>query len=151
MINQKTRRPSVGDVPKQECVTPPTQTTTPSSASSPQNRSVANGSPSQAPRYTFDEQHRLPVTFLPFVSTETFKGLDVFGQEIGVSDKSPYESPVEVEDSWFRMEDEPTSAFAELQMRARSESKATILSSARSVTIGWIKEDGFKPIGEYDD
>src|SRR5271169_4592880 len=63
MINQKTvRRPSPGDGLKEGSITPPFQTTTPSSSSSsPQSiQSRAMSSP-QSTRYTFDEQHRLPV------------------------------------------------------------------------------------------
>jgi hypothetical protein len=156
LINQKAiRRPSSRDGPKEGSITPPVQTTIPSSSSSPQSiQSRITASP-QSSRYAFVDQHRLPVTFLPFVSTDSsfLKGLDVFGEESRGSPKSSFEfneSPVEGEDSWFRLSDDTSSAFDTLQTRARSESKATLPSSVKSMTIGWVREDGFKPIGEYD-
>jgi hypothetical protein len=149
MINQKaTPRPSKGDLHKEGSITPPVQTTTPSSSSSsPQSTSP------QSVRYTFDEQHRLPVTFLPFVATDTsfLKELDIFGE----SPKSSLEfldseSPVEGEESWFRMTDERSSAFDALETATRSHSKATLHSPTKPIRIGWICEDGFKPIGEFE-
>ena len=65
MINQKTVRlpsSSRNAGTKEGSTTPPVQTTTPSSSSSsPQSRMTISP---QSPRFTFDEQHRLPVTFL---------------------------------------------------------------------------------------
>lgn len=160
MINQKTssRRPSLGDGTKEGrgSITPPVQTTTPSSSgSSPQSIQSRITTSSQSTRYTFDEQHRLPVTFLPFVTTDTsfLKGLDVFGDESKGSPKSSFEfneSPVECEDNWFSMSGERSSAFDTLESRTRSPSKATIPSPTKSVRIGWVCEDGFKPIGEFE-
>jgi hypothetical protein len=156
MINPKMiRLPSSRDATKEGSITPPAQTTTPSSSSSPQSElsRITTSSP-QSTRYTFDDQHRLPVTFLPFVTTDTsfFKGLDVFGESAG-SPKSSFEfheSPVEVVENWFSMSDDRASAFDVVESRTRSQSKATIQSSTKSVRIGWICEDGFKPIGEFE-
>lgn len=161
IINQKTssRRPSSRDGTKEGrgAITPPVQTTTPSSSSSSSPQSIQSRttcSP-QSARYTFDEQHRLPVTFLPFVTTDTsfLKGLDVFGDESKASPKSSFEfneSPVECEDSWFSMSDEQSSAFDTLESKTESQSKATLPSPTKFVRIGWICEDGFKPIGEFE-
>ena len=156
MINQKTtpRRPSSSDGTKGGSVTPPKQTTTPSTSSSPLSIQSQNSSSPQSSRYTFDEQHRLPVTFLPFLSTDThfLKGLDVFGESKS-SPRSSFEfthSPVEPEDNWFAIGDNQASSFTVTERRARSQSKATTGSSVKEVTIGWICEDGFKPIGEFD-
>jgi len=156
MINQKTtRRPSRGDIPKEGSVTPPLQTTTPSSSSSsPQSMQSSITSSPQSLRYAFDEQHRLPVTFLPFVTTDTsfLKGFDVFG-ESKCSPKSSFEfheSPVEGEDNWFSMTDDRSSAFDTLEVATRSQSKATLRSPTKPIRIGWICEDGFKPIGEFE-
>jgi hypothetical protein len=156
MINQKTaRRPSSRDGTKEGSVTPPFQTTTPSSlSSSPQSiQSQAMSSP-QSTRYTFDEQHRLPVTFLPFLTTDTsfLKGLDVFGDSKS-SPKSSFEfneSPVECEENWFSMSDDRSSAFDRLESKMRSHIKTTSQSPTKSIRIGWICEDGFKPIGEFE-
>jgi hypothetical protein len=157
MINQKTtRRPSSRDGTKENSLTPPIQTTTPSSSSSsPQSIQSRLTSSPQSTRYTIDEQHRLPVTFLPFVTSDTpfLKGFDVFGESKG-SPKSSFEfneSPVEgSEDNWFSMSDDRSSAFDMLESRTRSHSKTTLPSSMKSVRIGWICEDGFKPIGEFE-
>ena len=156
MINQKTtpRRASLSDGTKGGTVTPPKQTTTPSSSSSPLSIQSMSSSSPQSTRYTFDEQHRLPITFLPFLSTDThfLKGLDVFA-EPKTSPRSSFEfndSPVESEDNWFSLCDNQTSSFNVTERRARSQSKATTGSSVKDVTIGWICEDGFKPIGEFD-
>lgn len=155
MINPKTtRQPSSSDRPKEGSLTPPIQTTTPSSSSSPSSlQSRITASPHSA-RYTFDEQHRLPVTFLPFVSTDGsfLKGFDVFG-ESKLSPKSSFEfneSPLEGDDAWFSMSDEQSSAFEALETTAISQNKHTIQSPSKPVRIGWICEDGFKPIGEYE-
>lgn len=155
MINQKTvRQPSSSRNAgtKEGSTTPPVQTTTPSSSSSsPQSRMTISP---QSPRFTFDEQHRLPVTFLPFVSTDIpfSKSMDVFGESKN-SPKSSFEfgdSPVEVEENWFSMSDDRSSAFETLASRTRSHSKTTLPSPTKQVRIGWICEDGFKPIMEYD-
>lgn len=155
MINQKTtRRPSLRDGAKEGSITPPFQTTTPSSSSSPQSIQSRIPSSPQSTRYTFDEQNRLPVTFLPFVTTDTsfLKGLDVFGESKG-SPKSSFEfneSPVECEENWFSMSDDRSPAFDTLAGATSSQSKGTLLSPTKSVRIGWICEDGFKPIGEFE-
>ena len=157
LINQKTTRlPSSKNAgTKDGSTTPPVQTTTPSSSSSSPHslQSRITTSP-QSPRFTFDEHHRLPVTFLPFVSTDTpfSKGLDVFGESKN-SPKTLFEfgeSPVEVEENWFSMADDRSSAFETLASRTRSHSKTTLSSPTKQVRIGWICEDGFKPIMEYD-
>ena len=150
MINQKTtpRRPSSSDGTKGGSVTPPKQTTTPSTSSSPLSIQSQNSSSPQTSRYTFDEQHRLPVTFLPFLSTDTH-----FLGESKSSPRSSFEfsdEPVESEDNWFAIGDNQASSFTVTERRARSQSKATTGSSVKEVTIGWICEDGFKPIGEFD-
>ena len=160
IINQKNsaRQPSSRDGAKEGggSITPPVQTTTPSSSSSsPQSIQSQITSSPQTTRFTVDEQHRLPVTFLPFVTTDTsfLKGLDVFGGESKGSPKSSFEfneSPVECEDNWFSMSDDRSSAFDTLESRMRSQSKATLPSPTKSVRIGWICEDGFKPIGEFE-
>ena len=149
IISHKSRTSSTDDVKEVASTTPPLQSTTPSISSSPQTFSRNASAPH---RNTIDDEHRLPVAFLPLVSTSTkfMKGLDVFGQESRESDFDFHDSPVEGEDNWFRMQDDHASAFAMLRSRPRSESKATS-SSAKSITIGWVREDGFKPIGESDD
>jgi hypothetical protein len=154
LIGSKTpRRPSSSDSTKGGSVTPPKQTTTPSASSSPQGPQTRT--PSSPPtRYTFDEQHRLPVTYLPFVSTETpfIKGLDdVFGESKS-SPRSSFEfneSPIDHEDNWFSMS-QGSARFNMQDTRTRSSSKGTYESTGKEVTIGWVCEDGFKPIGEFD-
>src|SRR6202043_3814224 len=98
------RRPSSSDGTKGGSFPPPKQTTTPSTSSSPLSIQSRTSTSPQDTRYTFDEQHRLPVTFLPFVSTDThfLKGLDVFGDSKS-SPRSSFEfsdSPIEPEDNW---------------------------------------------------
>jgi hypothetical protein len=156
MINQKaTRRASKSDLRKEGVITPPIQTTTPpSSSSSPQSMQSSLTSSPPSLRYTVEEKHRLPVTFLPFVSTDTslLKGLDIFG-ESKTSPKSSFEfneSPLECEENWFSMTDDQSSAFDTLGTATRSQSKTTLTSPTKSVRIGWICEDGFKPIGEFE-
>lgn len=156
LSSKSPRRPSSSDDTKGGSVTPPKQTTTPSASSSPQGPQARTSSSPQ-PRYTFDEQHRLPVTFLPFVSTGTeapfIKGLDVFGEPKS-SPRSSFEfneSPVEHEDNWFSMSQlQGSSAFHMQDSRTRSSSKGTYESTGKEITIGWVCEDGFKPIGEFD-
>ena len=152
LINQKTatRRPSSRDGAKEGgSSTPPLQTITPSSSSSsPQSMQSTITSSSQSTRYTFDEQ-RLPVTFLPFVTTDTpfIKGLDVFGDSKG-SPKSSFEFNEQLEDcedNWF-MSDDGCSEFDTLESGVRSKSKTTLQSRTKPVRIGWVCEDGFKPI-----
>lgn len=158
LINQKTTRlpsSSRNAGTKEGSTTPPVQTTTPSSSSSsPQSLQSRMTTSPMSPRFAYDEQHQLPVTFLPFVSTDIpfSKGLDMFG-ESKTSPKSSFEfgeSPVEAEENWFTMSDDRSSAFETLASRTRSHSKTTLPSPTKQVRIGWICEDGFKPIMEYD-
>jgi hypothetical protein len=155
MVNPKTsRQTSSRDRPKEGSLTPPLQTTTPSSSSSPSSlQSRITASP-QSVRYAFDEQHRLPITFLPFITTDSsfLKGLDVFGESKG-SPKSLFEfneSPVEGDDAWFSMSDDRSSAFETLESPSISHNKTTLQLHSTPVRIGWVCEDGFKPIGEFE-
>jgi hypothetical protein len=159
IINPKTtRQPSSRDRPKEGSLTPPIQTTTPSSSSSssssPSSLQSRIAASPQSARYTYDEQHRLPVTFLPFIATDGsfLKGLDVFGESKG-SPKSSFEfndSPLEGDDTWFSMTDDQSSAFEALESPTISRNKTTLQSPSKTVRIGWICEDGFKPIGEFE-
>jgi len=150
LINQKTpRRPSSGEDTKEGITTPPLQTTTPSTASSPLSiQSSPSDSPLQGHRFTFDEQHRLPVTFLPFVATETsFMKLDIFGSE--ETNHSEFDFTTSSESSnWFNFSE--TTEISSFEMpepitKARKERQAP-----KTMTIGWVCEDGFRPIGGFD-
>ena len=163
LIKEKSsRRPSSRDGAKDHhgTVTPPQQTTMPSPsslASSPLSlqSQVSSASPKSG-RYTFDEQHRLPVTFLPCVSTDNsfLTGLDdVFGESKTRSRKNSFEfnePPVDVDENWYSMSDDQVSPFGTLETRTRSQSKSTVQSRTRSIAIGWICEDGFRPIGAFE-
>jgi len=162
LIKEKSnRRPSSRDGAKDEgLVTPPQQITTPSPSSSTSSplslQSQATSLSPKSARYTFDEQHRLPVTFLPFVNTDNsfLKGLDdMLGESNNRSRKSSFEfnqSPVEGEENWYSMSDDQSSSFGTLESRTRSQSKSTLQSPTKSIAIGWICEDGFKPIGGFE-
>jgi hypothetical protein len=152
LINQKpSRRPSAGNETKEGSITPPLQTTTPSASASPlsiQTTSTECSSSPRSPRFTFDEQHRLPVTFLPFVGTETsFLKFDMFGLE--QSTESDFDFTTSSESSnWFNLSDDAqTSSFSIPETMKKITTKS---EAPKSVTIGWVCEDGFKPIGEFE-
>jgi hypothetical protein len=111
----------------------------------------SNSSP-HSTRYTFDQEHRLPVTFLPLLSTDALKGLDVFGGGDAASDavRDTFElsqSPAGSEETWFSASyDLPDTR----KMSTSTVSSESSGSPVKAVTIGWICEDGFRPIGLWD-
>src|SRR5579859_404317 len=154
MINAKSpRRGSLSKGSKQGGATPPTETSTPP-PSSPRSVHLRNNSSPTSTRYTFDENHRLPVTFLPFVATDTsfMKGLEIFGETSG-SSSSSFEfsdSPVDREDGWFSLSGDQSSAYNTPERKDSLRPRDTNASPEKDITIGWICEDGFKPIGVFD-
>ena len=150
LIGQKQpRRPSSGSDTKEGTITPPLQTITPSASSSPLSvQSGTSYSSPQSPRFTFDEQHRLPVTFLPFVATDSsFLKLDMFGIEQSTSQEFDFTSTSD-SSNWFGLHDESQSSAFEMPSPAAS--GTTKARTPKTMTIGWVCEDGFKPIGQFD-
>ena|ERR1700737_4567972 len=132
-------------LPTSAIITPP---------SSPRSIQQHNSSP-QSTRYTYDEGERLPVTFLPLLSTDALKELDVFGE--GTDSANLFglsQSPADSEESWFSMPYDRPLVYEVPQTRKMSTASSTStesgLSTHREVTIGWICEDGFRPIGFAD-
>jgi hypothetical protein len=153
MVATKTPRRMSGSR-KGENNTPPPAFATP--PASPRSTQPSNNSSPQSGRYQFDVEHRLPKTFLPFLSTDVLKGLDVFGGDDNTArdtfDLS--QSSGNSEEAWLRVfQNRSAYSFPETRKMSTSSSMASSEMSGspvKEVTIGWICEDGFRPIGLAD-
>jgi hypothetical protein len=153
MVATKTPRRMSGSR-KGENNTPPSAFATP--PASPRSTQPSNNSSPQSGRYQFDVEHSLPKTFLPFLSTDVLKGLDVFG-----GDDNPArdtfdlsQSSGDSDEAWLRVfHNRSAYSFPETRKMSTSSSMASSEMSGspvKEVTIGWICEDGFRPIGLAD-
>lgn len=88
------------------------------------------------------------MTFLPFIGTDSsFLKFDVFGVDQSPGSEFDFTSSSEGS-NWFNLSDDaPSSAFNVPETMTRREVKA---EGPKSVTIGWVCEDGFRPIGEFE-